>query len=128
MRLLKKDGLIKDAPGRGVLVAPLGENSLAHIYQIRGSIDSLAARLAAQRRAVLDPALIERGRKSSRNGDVRAMIDADIANYAICRRARLSRSAASAHAIGTGFLDRVFRGQPPARLQQIGVFVVEDLH
>ncbi|MGF6411614.1 GntR family transcriptional regulator [Paraburkholderia sp. MM5482-R1] len=79
LRLLKKDGLIKDAPGRGVLVAPLGEDSLAHIYQIRGSIDSLAARLAAQRRAVLNPALIERGRHSSHDGDVHAMIDADIA-------------------------------------------------
>lgn len=78
LRLLKKDGLVQDAPGRGVLVAPLEASMLADIYQIRGCIDSLAARLAAQRRAVLDPALIEHGRQSSRDGDVRAMIDADI--------------------------------------------------
>lgn len=79
LRLLKKDGLVQDAPGRGVLVAPLDAHTLGDIYQIRGAIDSLAARLAAQRRARLDPALIERGRRSSLDGDVRAMIDADIA-------------------------------------------------
>lgn len=78
LRLLKKDGLVQDAPGRGVLVSPLDLKWLSNLYEIRGTLDSLAARLAAERRARLDPALIVRGRQSSRNADVRAMIDADM--------------------------------------------------
>jgi DNA-binding GntR family transcriptional regulator len=79
LRLLKKDGLVLDAPGRGVLVAPLDAAWIAGVYQVRGALDVLAARLAAQRRAWLDPRLLERGRKAARGRQVQAMIDADIA-------------------------------------------------
>ncbi len=79
LRLLKKDGLVLDAPGRGVLVAPLDAAWIASVYQVRGALDVLAARLAAERRAVLDAKLIERGRKAARGRQVQAMIDADIA-------------------------------------------------
>ena len=78
LRLLKKDGLVQDAPGRGVLVAPLDVGWLSSLYEIRGTLDSLAARLAAARRAMIDSALIARGRESSREGNIRAMIDADM--------------------------------------------------
>lgn len=79
LRLLKQDGLVLDAPGRGVLVAPLDAESIQHMYQVRTALDSLAARLAAVRKARLDPALIEAGRKASNGRNVKAMIDADIA-------------------------------------------------
>jgi DNA-binding GntR family transcriptional regulator len=79
LRLLKSDGLVHDAPGRGVVVAPLDAARIAQVYQVRGALDGLAARLAAARRAVLDPALIEAGRRAARGKDIRAMIDADIA-------------------------------------------------
>src|SRR6185295_2492411 len=78
LRLLKNDGLVHDAPGRGVLVAPLDAARIAQVYEVRGALDSLAARLAAERRAVLDPTLIEAGRQAARGKDIRAMIDADI--------------------------------------------------
>ena len=79
LRLLKNDGFVLDAPGRGVLVAPLDAEGVQHMYQVRTALDSLAARLAAVRRAKLDPALIEYGRKVSNGKNVKAMIDADIA-------------------------------------------------
>jgi DNA-binding GntR family transcriptional regulator len=79
LRLLKKDGFVLDAPGRGVLVAPLDARSVEHVYQVRVALDALAARLAAARRAKLDRALIDNGRKASRGKSVKAMIDADIA-------------------------------------------------
>jgi DNA-binding GntR family transcriptional regulator len=79
LRLLKKDGFVLDAPGRGVLVAPLDADAMAHIYQVRGALDALAARLAAARRFRLDPKVIEHGRKAARGRNVRAMIDADLA-------------------------------------------------
>lgn len=79
LRLLKRDGLVLDAPGRGVLVAPLDALLIASVYQVRSALDRLAARLAAQRRARLDARLLERGRKAARGRHVRAMIDADLA-------------------------------------------------
>ncbi|HUG25675.1 GntR family transcriptional regulator [Piscinibacter sp.] len=79
LRMLKSDGLVLDAPGRGVLVAPLDGAWIASVYEVRAALDVLAARLAAQRRAALDPDLIERGRKAARGRNVRALIDADVA-------------------------------------------------
>jgi DNA-binding GntR family transcriptional regulator len=79
LRLLKKDGFVLDAPGRGVLVAPLDADWIAKVYQVRGSLDALAARLAAGQRFRLDPKLIEAGRKAARGKNVKAMIEADMA-------------------------------------------------
>ncbi len=79
LRLLKADGLVQDAPGRGVLVAPLDATLIASVYQVRAALDRLAARLAAMQRARLDPRLLEQGRKAVRGRNVLTMIDADVA-------------------------------------------------
>lgn len=79
LRMLKNDGLIEDAPGRGVQVAPLDPDWVGHLYDVRGALDALAARQAAQARATIDPTLIERGRLISQSGDLKRIIDADIA-------------------------------------------------
>jgi DNA-binding GntR family transcriptional regulator len=79
LRLLKQDGFVLDAPGRGVLVAPLDAQAMVHMYQVRGALDALAARLAAARKFRIDPRLIEQGRKAARGRNVNAMIDADLA-------------------------------------------------
>jgi DNA-binding GntR family transcriptional regulator len=79
LRLLKKDGLLRDAPGRGLLVAPLDAEWIARVYEVRGALDALAARLAAARRAAIDPRLLELGRRSARGRNIQAMIEADIA-------------------------------------------------
>src|SRR6187549_1935868 len=42
LRLLKKDGFVQDAPGRGLLVAPLSAEWTAKVYQVRGALDALA--------------------------------------------------------------------------------------
>ncbi|CAM4188856.1 GntR family transcriptional regulator [Bordetella muralis] len=78
LRILKKDGFVQDAPGRGVLVTPLDGTLVGHLYEIRGSLDALAARLAAERKFQVDPDIIVRGRKSARGKDVKAMIDVDM--------------------------------------------------
>jgi DNA-binding GntR family transcriptional regulator len=79
LRLLKKDGFIQDAPGRGIQVTPLATQAIRNIYQVRGALDALAARLAAQRRFRVDPALMQAGRAAARGDDVKAMIEADLA-------------------------------------------------
>ncbi|GAB3777207.1 GntR family transcriptional regulator [Ramlibacter monticola] len=82
LRLLKRDGFLQDAPGRGLQVTPLDAQWIRNLYQVRGALDALAARLAAQRRFRLDPALLATGRQASRGTDVGAMIDADLAFHA----------------------------------------------
>jgi DNA-binding GntR family transcriptional regulator len=77
LRLLKKDGFVLDAPGRGVLVAPLDVGWLTQIYQVRSALDALAAGLAARARFQVDPDLIRQGRTAARSNDIKAMIAAD---------------------------------------------------
>ena len=79
LRLLRKDGFVLDAPGRGVVVAPLDVATLVQIYQVRSTLDALAARLAAQTRCVLDPQLMTQGRLVARGTDIKAMMTADAA-------------------------------------------------
>ena len=79
LRLLRKDGFVLDAPGRGVLVAPLDVTTLVQIYQVRSTLDALAAKLAAQAKAVLDSQLIIQGRMAARSTDIKAMMTADAA-------------------------------------------------
>jgi DNA-binding GntR family transcriptional regulator len=87
LRLLKRDGLVQDAPGRGLQVAPLDAQRIRNLYQVRGALDALAARLAAQRHFRLDPALLKAGRRAARGDDVAAMIDADLAFHVALYRA-----------------------------------------
>lgn len=99
LRLLKQDGFVQDAPGRGVQVAPLDAAWIIQVYQVRGALDALAARLAAQQRLVVDPALITHGRAVARGNDVGAMISADLAFHdAIYEASRNPLIAQSAHA------------------------------
>ena len=79
LRLLKKDGFVQDAPGRGLQVAPLDVQAIRQIYQVRGALDALAARLAAQRRFRIAPELMQAGRAAARSDNVAAMIEADLA-------------------------------------------------
>lgn len=98
LRLLKKDGFVLDAPGRGVQVAPLDADWTLKVYQVRGALDALAARLAAGARYRIDPKLVTQGRKAARGKDVRAMIDADMAFHnAIYEASQNPLIAQSAH-------------------------------
>jgi DNA-binding GntR family transcriptional regulator len=98
LRLLKADGLVEDAPGRGLQVTPLEAAGIAQVYAVRGALDALAARLAAERRAGLPAALLKAGRAAARGRDVAAMIEADLAFhqalYAASGNPLIERSAA----------------------------------
>ncbi|MFO1272713.1 MAG: GntR family transcriptional regulator [Rubrivivax sp.] len=80
--LLRNQGVLQDAPGRGLLVAPLDPVHVQHMYDIRAAIEGLAARRAAEtgaeRAAKVGPALIEAGRKAVAAGSVAKMIAADM--------------------------------------------------
>lgn len=63
LRMLKKDGLLEDAPGRGLLVTRLEPLSISQLCRVRGALDALAARVAAECRAEIPAALISAGRQ-----------------------------------------------------------------
>ncbi|HVE54986.1 MAG TPA: GntR family transcriptional regulator [Ramlibacter sp.] len=79
LRLLKKDGFVQDAPGRGLQVSPLDAGWIRNVYQVRGALDALAARLAAQRKYRMPAEVLSQGRAATRGDNVAAMIDADLA-------------------------------------------------
>lgn len=87
LRQLRADGLVRDATGpqgqkgRGVVVTPIDATTVAQVYEVRSALDAQAARLAARRRAVIDPALVTAGRAAAAAGQVKAMIDADLAYH-----------------------------------------------
>jgi DNA-binding GntR family transcriptional regulator len=87
LRLLKKDGFIQDAPGRGVQITPLEAGWIDSLYEVRGALDALAAKLAAQKKAQIDPALLQAGVKATQSGDMQAIIDADLAFHNAIYRA-----------------------------------------
>ncbi len=80
--LLKNQGVLRDAAGRGLIVAPLDLGQVRNMYDIRAVIEGLAFRKAAEnnpeRAKKFGPALIQSGRKGVKSGSVAAMIDADI--------------------------------------------------
>jgi DNA-binding GntR family transcriptional regulator len=78
LRLLKKEGFVVDTGRRGVVVSQPEGRALAQLYEVRSVLDGLAARLAAQFGARLDPALIESGRKALKTKSVLEMIRADM--------------------------------------------------
>jgi len=82
--LLRRQGLVKDEPNRrGVEVVPLTAAFVQHLYGVRGALDALAARSAAYRPRpeLREPgaALIRAGRAAAAAGDLRVMVDADVA-------------------------------------------------
>lgn len=80
--LLRNVGVLCDAPGRGLTVAPLEPAQVKHMYDMRAVIEGLACRLAAEhnaeRAAKLGPALIDAGRKAVTSGSVARMVAADM--------------------------------------------------
>jgi DNA-binding GntR family transcriptional regulator len=82
--LLRQQGLLHDAPGRGLVVASIDADHVQHMYDMRAVVEGLACRLVAQdreasaRAAAQGPALIESGRKAVASGSVPKMVAADM--------------------------------------------------
>lgn len=81
--LLRNQGVLRDAPGRGLIVAPLDPDYVRNMYDMRAVMEGLACRKAAEINAAKaktdGPALIRQGRDAVAKGSVSAMIAADMA-------------------------------------------------
>lgn len=79
--LLRDRGLVREAPGRGLIVSPIDPDFVRKLYEIRAMVDGLAARLAAERgaeRAKLEgPPYLEAGRAAVESGSLHEQIEAD---------------------------------------------------
>lgn len=80
--LLRNQGILRDAPGRGLIVAPLDLDYVGNLYEVRAVLEGLACRKAAEknqaRAAKIGPELIVKGREAVNSGSVANMITADI--------------------------------------------------
>jgi DNA-binding GntR family transcriptional regulator len=80
--LLRNRGVLKNAPRRGLIVAPLDLDHVQNMYDTRAVMEGLAFRKAAERNPgrarKLGPALVEAGRRAVQSGSVAAMIAADL--------------------------------------------------
>jgi len=80
--LLRNQGVLREAGGRGLVVAPLDPDDVQHMYDVRAAIEGLAARRAAERNAERaarqGPAYIDAGRKAVAAGVLARIVAADI--------------------------------------------------
>ena len=80
--LLRNHGVLQEAMGRGLVVAPIDPEHVRNMYDIRAMMEGLAFRRAAEANPVcsrkLGPLLIRKGRSAVASGSVAAMISADL--------------------------------------------------
>jgi DNA-binding GntR family transcriptional regulator len=87
LQLLKHQGLLTESGKRGLTVAPLDAGRIVDLYQVRTSLDTLAARLAAQRVAAGSASVqqrhhlgeaLEHGASLKPDRSISAFIQADV--------------------------------------------------
>ncbi|UCD68566.1 MAG: GntR family transcriptional regulator [Betaproteobacteria bacterium] len=80
--LLRNHGILRDAPGRGLMVAPLEAEFVRNLYEVRAVLDGLASSKAAERGSDAareeGPAFITRGREAVASRSIAKMIAADM--------------------------------------------------
>ncbi len=80
--LLRNEGLLTTAPGRGLRVAPLARDKVSHLYEIREVLDRLACVRAAERGSARARAegqvYIDRGWDAVERQSIQDLVKADI--------------------------------------------------
>ena len=80
--LLRDRGLVREAPGRGLIVSPIDPDFIRKLYEVRATLDGLAARLAAERGAerakIEGSAYLDAGRAAVASGSLNEQIEADM--------------------------------------------------
>ena len=80
--LLRSHGLLRDAPGRGLMIAPLDSDYVRNLYEVRAMLDGLASSNSAQRGSDTarkeGPTFIDRGREAVKSRSIARMIATDM--------------------------------------------------
>jgi DNA-binding GntR family transcriptional regulator len=84
--LLRNRGLVREAPGRGLIVSPIDPDFVRKLYEVRAMLDGFAARLAAERGAgrakIEGPAYLHAGHAAVASGSLHEQIEADMKFHA----------------------------------------------
>jgi DNA-binding GntR family transcriptional regulator len=84
--LLRDRGLVREAPGRGLIVSPIDPDFVRKLYEVRAMLDGLAGRLAAERGAerakIEGAAYLDAGRAAVASGSLHEQIEADMRFHA----------------------------------------------
>ena len=84
--LLRDRGMVREAPGRGLIVSPLDVDFVRNLYEVRAMLDGLAARLAGERgseRAKNEgQAFLHAGQAAVESGSLNEQIEADMRFHA----------------------------------------------
>jgi DNA-binding GntR family transcriptional regulator len=102
LALLKIQGFVRETGRRGVVVAPLDADFIAHLYELRSALDGAACRGAALRGSAdakaWGPATIAEGRAAFASGSVKRMVEADMRFhrflYDLCGNPMIAETAA----------------------------------
>jgi DNA-binding GntR family transcriptional regulator len=80
VNILAQAGFVSKASGRSARVIHLSEDDVAHIYQLRGAVEGLAARLAAETKPNLNvlQATMDVMRESASAGNCEGLLDCDL--------------------------------------------------
>ncbi|MFP3920084.1 MAG: GntR family transcriptional regulator [Dichotomicrobium sp.] len=81
--LLKSQGFFRETGRRGLIVTPVSAETVRAIYELRGSLDETAARLAAERARPEDLAegweILAEGERLAARGDIGDLVKCDMA-------------------------------------------------
>jgi DNA-binding GntR family transcriptional regulator len=80
INILGQAGFVSKSSGRSARVIHLGKDDVVHIYQLRGAVEGLAARLAAERQPNLNAlqATMDVMRESASSGDCEGLLASDL--------------------------------------------------
>ena len=80
LNILTTDGFVTKGHGRSARVLELADLDIIHIYQVRGALEGLAARIVAQRRLPLDDleAALQSIEEAVQMGDLRKVVETGI--------------------------------------------------
>jgi DNA-binding GntR family transcriptional regulator len=80
VNILAQAGFVSKPSGRSARVIHLGEDDVVHIYQLRGALEGLAARLVAEAKPNLNvlQATMDVMRESASSGNCEALLDCDL--------------------------------------------------
>lgn len=104
INLLVANGFLVKSAGRSARVPQYTEQDIARIYEVRGALEGLAARLAATRRADMIPLEIalDRMTRAAERGDVKKLVESDLAFH-------LALAEASGNPLLADMLGRLLR-------------------
>jgi DNA-binding GntR family transcriptional regulator len=88
INILAQEGFVAKASGRSARVVSLTENDVLRLYELRGALEGLAGRLAAERKAdttALQEA-VDTMRRTAKKGRAPELLDADLSfHLELCR-------------------------------------------